>query len=158
MNVNWNYPTAVRNGEGRVAEIADICNEFSVKAPLLVTDPGLAALPMVEQVMVCCRDAGLGVELFSDIKPNPTGGNVEKGIAQFRQGRHDGVIALGGGSGLDAGKAIAVAANQSCSMWDLEDIGDNWLNTDPAKIPPHYRYPHHCWHRLGSGPCVGYRA
>jgi len=74
--------------------------------------------------------------VFSDIKPNPTGGNVEDGIAVYRSGNHDGVIAFGGGSGLDAGKAVAVAAEQSCSLWDLEDVGDNWLNADASKIPP----------------------
>ena len=107
-----------------------------MNSPLLVTDPGLAALPMVVDIVAQCERAGLRVGLFSDIKPNPTGRNVADGIDVYLAGNHDGVIAFGGGSGLDAGKAIAVAANQSCSLWDLEDVGDNWLNADPDKIPP----------------------
>ena len=136
MNMNWNYPTAVKVGPGRIAEIADLCKDQGISAPLLVTDPGVASLPMVGQIVETCRAAGLGIAVFSDVKPNPTGSNIEAGVAAYREGNHDGVIALGGGSGLDAGKAVAVAADQDCSIWDLEDIGDNWLNADPDKIPP----------------------
>jgi len=136
MNANWNYPTAVRTGAGRVSELADVCRDLDMNSPLLVTDPGLAGLPMVVDIVAKCEQAGLRIGLFSDIKPNPTGGNVDDGIEVYRAGNHDGVIAFGGGSGLDAGKAIAVAANQSCSLWDLEDVGDNWLNADSDKIPP----------------------
>ena len=136
MNANWNYPTSVRTGAGRIAELADACRGLGIEAPLLVTDPGLAGLPMVTDAMAACEQAGLRIALFSDIKPNPTGANVTEGIAVYRSGGHDGVIAFGGGSGLDAGKAIAVAANQRCTLWDLEDIGDNWRNADADKIPP----------------------
>ena len=136
MNANWNYPTAVRTGAGRISELAAVCRELNMNAPLLVTDPGLAGLPIVTDAIAQCEQAGLKIGLFSDIKPNPTGGNVDNGIAVYRTGNHDGVIAFGGGSGLDAGKAVAVAANQTCSLWDLEDVGDNWLNADPDKIPP----------------------
>ncbi len=136
MQANWNYPTAMRTGAGRVSELAEVCRDLKMNAPLLVTDPGLAGLPMVAEVVANCEAAGLSIKLFSDIKPNPTGANVDNGILAYRKGNHDGVIAFGGGSGLDAGKAIAVAANQSCSLWDLEDVGDNWLNADPDKIPP----------------------
>lgn len=136
MNANWNYPTAMRTGAGRVNELAAACIEMGMKAPLLITDPGLAGLPMVTNIVANCQQAGLAIGVFSDIKPNPTGTNVENGIAAYRAGNHDGVIAFGGGSGLDAAKAVAVAANQSCSLWDLEDVGDNWLNADPDKIPP----------------------
>ncbi|MGI9319738.1 MAG: iron-containing alcohol dehydrogenase [bacterium] len=151
MNINWNYPTAMRTGEGRIAEIADICKEFNMSAPLLVTDPGLAQLQMVSNIIELCQSQGLGVKLFSDIKPNPTGSNVSNGIESYLGGQHDGVIALGGGSGLDAGKAIAVAARQDCSMWDLEDVGDNWLNADPDKIPPIVAVPT----TAGTGSEVG---
>jgi hypothetical protein len=136
MNANWNYPTAIRTGAGRVGEIVDVCRDLKMNAPLLVTDPGLAGLPMVADVVANCEAAGLSIAVFSGIKPNPTGSNTDDGIAAYRAGKHDGVIAFGGGSGLDAGKAVAVAANQSCSLWDLEDVGDNWLNADPDKIPP----------------------
>ncbi len=136
MNANWNYPTAVRTGAGRVSELAEVCRSLNMNAPLLVTDPGLAGLPMVTDIVAACHAEGLAVGVFSDIKPNPTGANVDNGIAAYKAGQHDGVIAFGGGSGLDAGKAVAVAANQSCSLWELEDVGDNWLNADPDKIPP----------------------
>jgi len=136
MNANWNYPTAMRTGAGRINELAAACTEMGMKAPLLITDPGLAGLPMVSDIVANCQQAGLAIAVFSDIKPNPTGTNVENGIAAYLAGNHDGVIAFGGGSGLDAAKAVAVAANQTCSLWDLEDIGDNWLNADPDKIPP----------------------
>ncbi len=141
----------MRTGEGRIDEIAGVCAEFGIKSPLLVTDPGLAQLPMVTDIVEICSNAGLGIKVFSDIKPNPTGTNVEQGIACYLDGKHDGVIALGGGSGLDAGKAVAVAANQRCSMWDLEDIGDNWLNADPDKIPPIIAVPT----TAGTGSEVG---
>ena len=136
MNANWNYPTAVRVGAGRISELAAICQELNMTAPLLVTDPGLASLPMVAQAIAACTGEGLKIDLFSDIKPNPTGSNVEAGVKAYHAGGHDGVIAFGGGSGLDAAKAIAVVAEQDCALWDLEDIGDNWLNADPEKIPP----------------------
>ena len=136
MNANWNYPTAMRTGAGRVGEIIDICRDLKMNAPLLVTDPGLAGLPMVTDLVAHCEAAGLSIAVFSGIKPNPTGSNIDDGIAAYRAGNHDVVIAFGGGSGLDAGKAIAVAAKQNCSLWDLEDVGDNWLNADPDKIPP----------------------
>jgi alcohol dehydrogenase class IV len=136
MNANWNYPTAIRAGAGRAKEVAQACRELNILSPLLVTDPGLSGLPMVQELVELCRKDGLSINIFSDIKPNPTGDNIEAGLAVYQDGKHDGVIAFGGGSGLDAGKAIAVMANQSCSLWELEDIGDNWLNADADKIPP----------------------
>jgi alcohol dehydrogenase class IV len=151
MNMNWNYPTAIRVGAGRIAEISEACAQYKMSAPLLVTDPGVAALPMVQNIVDLCRAAGLGIQVFSDIKPNPTGSNVDDGIQAYKEGGHDGVIAFGGGSGLDAGKAIAVAAEQDCSMWDLEDVGDNWLRADPDKIPPIIAVPT----TAGTGSEVG---
>ena len=134
MNTNWNYPTAVRVGAGRLREVSAACRELGITAPLLVTDPGLLALPMVEQTVEFCRTAGLACRVFSEIKPNPTGTNVEKGIRSYHDGDHDGVIALGGGSALDAGKAVALMAGQRMSLWDFEDIGDNWTQADAEAI------------------------
>lgn len=151
MKANWNYPTAMRVGVGRIAEIGEVCRLYKITAPLLVTDPGVAALPMTHDVVELCQQAGLAIEVFSDIKPNPSGANVEHGIAVYKQGKHDGVIAFGGGSGLDAGKAIAVAANQMCSIWDLEDVGDNWQRADASKIPPIIAVPT----TAGTGSEVG---
>lgn len=117
-SMNWHYPTAMRVGAGRIRELGKSCKQLGMKAPLLVTDPGLAAMPMVEEALQNCRDAGLQVGLFSAIKGNPTGGNVADGVAAFKAGRHDGVIAFGGGSAIDAAKAVALIAHQSCSLWE----------------------------------------
>jgi alcohol dehydrogenase class IV len=151
MNMNWNYPTAMRVGVGRISEIADVCKNHNISAPLLVTDPGVAALPMVGDIVNTCTAAGLAIRVFSEIKPNPTGTNVENGVVAYMDGNHDGVIALGGGSGLDAGKAVAVAADQACTIWDLEDIGDNWTRADASKIPPIIAVPT----TAGTGSEVG---
>jgi hypothetical protein len=123
---NWNYPTTIRFGAGRIAELPDACRELGIARPLLVTDPGLAQLPMVQQAIAHNEQAGVPTGLFSDIKPNPVGKNVDDGVRAYRDGGHDGVIAYGGGSALDAGKAIAFMAGQTRPMWDFEDIGDNW--------------------------------
>ena len=134
MNVNWNYPTAMRSGAGRIKELADACKSLGMAKPLLVTDPGLASLPMVTQTVEQCGREGVHCAVFADIKSNPTGGNVDDGVKQYRDGGHDGVIAFGGGSGLDAGKAIALLAGQSRPLWDFEDVGDNWLRADADAI------------------------
>ncbi|MFM9841814.1 MAG: iron-containing alcohol dehydrogenase [Dongiaceae bacterium] len=133
---NWNYPTKVRFGAGRIAELPDACKELGMKRPLIVTDPGLAALPMIKDAVAACETAGLGVAVFSDIKSNPNGKNVDDGLKVLRAGKHDGVVAFGGGSALDAGKAIALMAGQKRPIWDFEDVGDNWLRVDPAGVAP----------------------
>lgn len=148
---NWNYPTALRAGAGRISELSELCQLHGIKAPLLVTDSGLAELPMVARILADCEKAVLVTSLFSQVKSNPTGANVEAGISMFRQGNHDGVIALGGGSGLDVGKAIAVVARQDCSLWDLEDVGDNWQRADAGKIVPVIAVPT----TAGTGSEVG---
>jgi len=151
MNANWNYPTAMRVGPGRLSELPDVCQEASISAPLLVTDPGLATLPMVENSIISCRDAGLRCELFSNIKPNPTGQNVEDGVQAYLEGQHDGVIAFGGGSGIDAAKSVALMAHQSVSIWELEDVGDNWTRADGELIAPIVALPT----TAGTGAEVG---
>ena len=133
---NWNYPTKVKFGAGRIAELPDACKGLGMKRPLIVTDPGLAALPMIKDAIAACEKAGLGVAVFSDIKSNPNGKNVEDGLKVLRAGKHDGVVAFGGGSALDAGKAIALMAGQKRPIWDFEDVGDNWLRVDPAGVAP----------------------
>ncbi|PIW28765.1 MAG: alcohol dehydrogenase [Rhodospirillales bacterium CG15_BIG_FIL_POST_REV_8_21_14_020_66_15] len=136
LNGNWNYPTAIRFGAGRVRELGEACRQAGISKPLLVTDPSLAALPMVEDAIKAVEGAGLAVKVFSAIKGNPTLENVEAGVAAFRTGGHDGVVAFGGGSALDAGKAIAFQAGQTRRLWDFEDVGDNWTRADPAGIAP----------------------
>lgn len=134
--VNWNYPTNIKAGPGRIKELAGYCRELGMTRPLLVTDPGLAALPMVRDAVSACRDAELNCVVFHDIKGNPTGRNVDDGVAAFKRGQHDGVIAFGGGSALDAAKAIALMAGQDRPLWDFEDIGDNHLRVNAAAMAP----------------------
>jgi alcohol dehydrogenase class IV len=138
---NWNYPTAIRFGAGRIRELADACKAVGLKRPLLVTDPGLAKLNMISDAMVNLRKAGIDAALFSDVKPNPVAANVEAGIRVLRAAKNDGVIAWGGGSGLDAAKAIAFMAGQTRPMWDFEDIGDWWTRANPAAILPTIAVP-----------------
>lgn len=133
---NWNYPTAIRFGVGRATEIGAACVELGMKNPLLVTDPGLASLPMVTNAVAACEAAGLKVAVFSDVKPNPVGKNVEDGVEAYKAGNHDGVIAFGGGSGLDAAKAIALMVGQDANVFDFEDVGDNWTRADVKGIAP----------------------
>jgi len=150
-SVNWNYPTSVRFGAGRIKELGQCAALLGMKRPLLVTDPGLARLPMTANALELLRQAGLEPDIFSDIKPNPTASNVEAGVAAYRAGGHDGVIAFGGGSGLDAGKVIAFMAGQTRPMWDFEDIGDWWTRADPNGIAPILAVPT----TAGTGSEVG---
>jgi alcohol dehydrogenase len=133
---NWSYPTAIRFGAGRVAELGAACAAAGVARPLVVTDPGVATLPITARALDALRGAGLETALFSEVKPNPTDANVAAGLAAFRGGGHDGVVAFGGGSALDAGKVIAFMAGQSRPIWDFEDVGDWWTRADPAGIAP----------------------
>ena len=148
---NWNYPTTIRFGAGRVSELAAAARSSGMTRPLLVTDPRLAEMPMVKQVLTQLQSAGVAAKMFSAIKPNPVAKNVEAGIAALREGRHDGVIAFGGGSALDAGKVIAFMAGQTRPMWDFEDVGDWWTRADPKGILPIIAVPT----TAGTGSEVG---
>lgn len=136
LSANWNYPTTIRFGAGRIAELPATCRELGMKRPLLVTDEGLAQLPMIAKAAAACTAAGLGCEVYSQVSGNPTGANVDGGVRAFKAGNHDGVIAFGGGSALDAGKAIAFMANQTRPLWDFEDVGDNWLRAKTDGLCP----------------------
>ena len=149
MFSNWNYPTQVCVGAGRIQELPALCEQLKIRRPLLVTDAGLAQLPFIKAIAKSCQH--LEIQSFTEIKPNPTGTNIDAGAKYFRAGNHDAVIAVGGGSALDAGKAIALIANQKCSLFDLEDIGDNWKNADPNKIAPTIAIPT----TAGTGSEVG---
>jgi len=148
---DWNYPTAVKVGLGRVRELPAWCRSVGMKKPFLITDPALAARPMIAAALSACREAGLGCALFHGIKCNPTGRNVEDGVAAFRAGGHDGVIAFGGGSALDAAKAVALMVGQRRPLWDFEDVGDNHRRVNPDAIAPVVAVPT----TAGTGSEVG---
>ena len=133
---NWSFPTAVRFGNGRISELHAIVRELGSSRPLVVTDNGLKDLYPVESALEVLRAAGLDPALFHNVKPNPTGTNVAEGVDALRSGGHDLVVAVGGGSALDAAKAIALMARQTIPMWDLEDIGDNWKRADTSDLVP----------------------
>jgi alcohol dehydrogenase class IV len=148
---NWNYPTAVRFGAGRIRELPQACAALGVRRPLLVTDPGLAELSMVANAVNLCREAGLHCAVFSDVRPNPVEKNVADGVRAYHEGSHDGVIALGGGSGLDAAKAIALMAGQTRPIWDFEDREDWWTRVNVAGMAPVVAVPT----TAGTGSEVG---
>ncbi|MGA3252119.1 MAG: iron-containing alcohol dehydrogenase [Paraburkholderia sp.] len=150
-SANWNYPTAVKLGAGRIRELPQWCENLGMRRPLLITDPGLAALPLIGSVLAHCRSAGLECGLFHDIKGNPTGKNVDDGVAIFTAGDHDGVIAFGGGSALDAAKAVALMIGQDRPLWDFEDVGDNYLRVNVAGMAPVVAVPT----TAGTGSEVG---
>lgn len=133
---NWSFPTDVRFGNGRIREIGAAVRALGATSPLVVTDAGLKDLFPVQRALEALREAGLQPGLFFNVKPNPTGRNVADGVEVLRSGGHDLVVAIGGGSALDAAKAIALMSSQTISMWDLEDIGDNWKRVDTSRLVP----------------------
>jgi alcohol dehydrogenase class IV len=148
---NWNYPTAIRFGVGRIKELPDACKAAGIGRPLLVTDAGLAKLPVTAKAVDLLKAAGLPVAVFSDVQPNPVEANLTAGIAAFRAGKHDGVVAFGGGSGLDTGKLIAFMVGQTRPVWDFEDVGDWWTRADAETIAPVVAVPT----TAGTGSEVG---
>ena len=133
---NWNYPTEMWIGESRIKDLGKACKKLKINKPLLVTDSALSKNNIVKDAMRNLNTEGLSVELFSDVIGNPTGNNVSSGVEFYKKKNCDGVIAFGGGSGLDVGKAIAFMAGQTLSLWDFEDIGDNWTKANEDKIAP----------------------
>ncbi|UFS67895.1 iron-containing alcohol dehydrogenase (plasmid) [Paracoccus denitrificans] len=151
FRANWSYPTTIKFGPGRVTELAEHCRAVGIARPLLVTDKALASLPITAQALDVLDASGLGRAVFSEVDPNPHEGNMEAGIAAYKAGGHDGVICFGGGSALDLGKMIALMADQTVSVWDLEDIGDWWTRADAGKIAPIIAVPT----TAGTGSEVG---
>ena len=148
---NWNYPTPIKFGVGRISELAEHCRSHGILRPLLVTDSGLAKAPITTAALDSLTAAGLGAALFADLKPNPIEANLLDGLAAYHAGKHDGVVAFGGGSGLDMGKLIAFMSGQSRPVWDFEDIGDWWTRADPDGIAPVIAVPT----TAGTGSEVG---
>ncbi|WP_151717896.1 iron-containing alcohol dehydrogenase [Gemmobacter serpentinus] len=152
-NRNWSYPTAIKFGVGRISELAGHCMAHGITKPLLVTDRALASLPITAEALAVLKAAGLGDALFSQVDPNPNEINMAEGIAAYRAGGHDGVVAFGGGSALDLGKMIALMAHQRAdlSVWDLEDIDDWYTRADADAIAPVIAVPT----TAGTGSEVG---
>ena len=148
---NWNYPTRVLHGPGRIGELAQACRSLGITRPLFVTDKGLLPSPIPQAALEGLRREGLESAAFADIKPNPVGANIDDGVSVYKQGGHDGVIAFGGGSALDAGKAIAFMSGQTRPIWDFEDVGDWWTRADPNGIAPIVAVPT----TAGTGSEVG---
>ncbi len=151
LRANWSYPTAVRFGAGRIAELGEACRAAGIARPLLVTDRGLAALPITARALDVLDADGLGRAIFAEVDPNPSEVNLEMGLKVYRDGGHDGVVAFGGGSGLDLGKMVAFMSGQTRPVWDFEDVGDWWTRADPAGIAPIVAVPT----TAGTGSEVG---
>ncbi len=151
LTANWSYPTAIKFGAGRIGELPAACVHAGITRPLLVTDRGLATLPVTAATLDVLEGAGLGRALFADVDPNPNELNLEAGVKAYRDGGHDGVIAFGGGSGLDLGKMVAFMAGQTRPIWDFEDIGDWWTRADADAIAPIIAVPT----TAGTGSEVG---
>ena len=147
LKANWNYPTKVWAGPGRVAELPAACATLGIRKPLLVTDEGLKDSAMVRGALALLPGAGL----YAGVRGNPVGANIDGGLAAYRAGLHDGVVAFGGGSALDAGKVIAFMSGQSRPLWDFEDVGDWWTRADPKGIAPIVAVPT----TAGTGSEVG---
>jgi len=132
-NINWNYPTPIWFGLNRVKEIQKACDNLQINNPLIVTDPGIRKTDIIDKINLSLNNKA---SIYSEVQSNPTGQNVLNGVKQFNDGNHDGVIAVGGGSGMDTGKGIAFMSGQSRPLWDFEDIGDYWTRAKSEKIKP----------------------
>ena len=135
-NYNWNYPTTMWVGENRITDLGNACKQLNIESPLLVTDGGLAKTQMVLNILEKLKNEGLKVSIFSNVVGNPNGTNVKEGVEIYNKENCDGVIAFGGGSGLDVGKAVAFMSGQTLPIWNFEDVGDNWTKANHEKISP----------------------
>jgi alcohol dehydrogenase len=151
LSGNWTYPTTTWHGPGQITRIAKACERTGISRPLLVTDSGLRESGVVIRVSQLLELGGLAAPLFSDVKGNPTGANIEAGLRAYREGGCNGVVAVGGGSALDVGKCIAFMAGQSRPIWDFEDVGDNWTRASIAGVAPVIAVPT----TAGTGSEVG---
>ncbi len=136
MKSNWNYPTTIWSGERRIDDLFIACNQLELKNPLFVTDKDLISLPLVKKIVSNLKAEIKDLKIFSNFSGNPIGENVSEGVKFYNLSKCDGVIAFGGGSGIDVGKAIAFMCGQTRAIWDFEDIGDWWTRADVSKISP----------------------
>lgn len=151
LHANWTYPTAIHVGPGRLVELPALCRSHAIARPLVVTDAGLAAHPMIARALGLLQEAGLAARLFCEVQGNPVEAHMQAGIRAYLEGGHDGLVAIGGGSALDVAKLVALMARQSIPVWDLEDIGDWWRRADPGVIAPLIAVPT----TAGTGSEVG---
>ena len=151
LSGNWSFPAPVRFGTGRISEIGDACRSVGIGRPLLVTDRGLGEKEITARALDLLQDAGLGRALFTAVDPNPNERNLEEGLRLYRDGGFDGVVAFGGGSGLDLGKTLAFMVGQSRPVWNFEDVGDWWTRADAGGIHPIVAVPT----TAGTGSEVG---
>lgn len=151
FKMNWSYPTAIRFGAGRISELAEACASAGMKKPLLVTDRGLANLPITQNALDILDGAGMGRAMFAEVDPNPNEKNLTAGVAAYKAGGHDGVVAFGGGSGLDLAKMVAFMHGQTRDVFDYEDVGDWWTRADADVISPIIAVPT----TAGTGSEVG---
>lgn len=151
LTANWGFPTNIRVGPGRLAELPDICRELGFAQPLLVTDPGVREQPMVGEMLATLESTDIPTGVFAEVHGDPDWPNVETGIQAFREGQHDSIIACGGGSALDTAKAVALMVGQTRPIWDFEDIGDNWKRANADAIVPTIAIPT----TAGTGSEVG---
>ena len=133
MSMNWNYPTTMWFGEKRINEIQKACESLNINNPLIVTDPGILKTDIIKKINNSLKRKA---NIYSEVQSNPTGKNVDQGVSYFNSNSHDGVIAVGGGSGMDVGKGIAFMAEQKRPLWDFEDIGDYWTRANSEVIKP----------------------
>ncbi|MEM6467411.1 MAG: iron-containing alcohol dehydrogenase [Pseudomonadota bacterium] len=151
LSANWSYPNPIRFGAGRIAEIAEACAAAGITKPLVITDRGLAQNEITKRTLDLLSQAGLQTALFADVDPNPTDTNVTAGVVAYQDGGFDGVVAFGGGSGLDLGKTVAFMAGQTRPVWDFEDIGDWWTRANADAVAPVVAVPT----TAGTGSEVG---
>lgn len=152
LSGNSNYPTPYRIGAGRIVELPDACRAHGISRPLIVSDPGIVALPwFAELERSLSAPDDLDAAVFSQVQQNPAGGDVVTGVAAYRKHLADGLVMVGGGSALDVGKCIALMVGNPGTVFDYEDVGDNWTKVDPSKIPPKIAVPT----TAGTGSEVG---
>ena len=136
QKTNWNYPTTIWVGQDRIKDLSIACRNLNINRPLLVTDKGLASSDIIQNSLSNLKQNSFEVILYSNVIGNPTGTNVNEGVGIYRKNNCDGVIAIGGGSGLDVGKAVAFMSGQDLPIWDFEDVGDNWKKAKSNSIAP----------------------
>ena len=132
---DWGFPVPISYGPGRLAEIGKACISLDIKNPLIVTDSGSKELPFIERLKEILMGSNIGSDLYSKVSPNPREDEISEGCSQFKSGDHDAIIAIGGGSAMDGGKAICLTANNDIPLWDFE-----W-EKPPQKIGENNKFP-----------------